>query len=712
VSSSPEDAARSARYEGGWAALYRLIRLNGSFSGHERDVVYWNHGDGTFSDFSAVAGLAAPEDGRAFVTFDYDMDGDLDLVLNNRNSPQLRLMRNDFDAGHHSIAFRLEGSRSNRDAAGARLELETASGRKLTRHVRSGSGFRSQPTRTVYFGLGAESEVRQVTIYWPSGGTQIFQDLAAGNLHEVREGQGTPRIHAFRQQPAPADEAAPPDKPAFQRDPGVWLSELTPAPALEGRRLDGNRYEPQWQRGKRTLVNFWATWCAPCQTELAELKQRRGELEAAGLTPVLVSVDEPGAEDTVRQYVEEKGLPWTVILPDGPTVTAYDLLVRHVLDQSAELAVPTSFLLDENGSIVKFYLGRIGVDQILADVRRWPADPLSLAALALPFPGRAYVTGFNRNWTQLAEAYDAAGLTTEAVATLEHAAKVHPDVAGIPDRLGVLYGRQGQWRKALEAHEKASKLGSLGADAEVHRATALAELGKLSEAAAIADKALQLEPGNADALRVVGAIASRQGRFEQAEQALTSSLGVNPDNPDTQYNLGWLYLQTGHAAQAAAALEKALALAPRHFQALHDFGILKAQSGDWAKAEEFFRKAIEARPDSAEAHYSLGLVYAEQKQYQPAETVLQAAIELRPEYPEALTNLAAVYLETRRAREAVPLLENARKMNPQFAQAYLNEARAYLALGDKPRAISTLRALLKVQPNNTVAADALRRLNP
>lgn len=708
--------------------LYRLIRLNGTFSGHERDVVFWNNGDGTFSDFSAVAGLDFPEDGRAFVTFDYDMDGDLDIVLNNRNSPQLRLLRNDLDQGHHSIAFRLEGVKSNRDAAGARLVLETAAGRRLTRHLRSGSGFRSQPSRTVYFGLGEESEVRQVTVFWPSGGSQTFHGLTAGNLVHLREGQNKPRTQPFRHsagstpestpesitvsknvstnQPAPSHAA-----PEFHRDPGVWLAEATPAPILRGRRLDGSVFSPSEHRGQRLLVNFWATWCAPCQAELAEFQQRQAELQSAGLTPILVSVDEPGTEETVRKFVAERGLPWTVVLPEANTITAYDLLVRHVLDQSAELGVPTTFLLNESGEIVKFYLGRIEVDQVLRDAKKWPANALDLVALALPFPGRAFVTGFDRNWTQLADSYNAAGLNEEALATLKHAAKVHPTVAGILDRLGVLYGEQGHWEKSLEAHEKAAKLGSLGADAEVHRAAALAELGKLDEASAVIEKALRLDALDADALRVSGAIASRRGQFEPAERVLQASLRINPDNPDAQYNLGWLYLQTGRRTEAAAAFQKALALAPKHFQSLHDFGVLHAQSGEWQEAEQFFQESIDARPHSAEAHNSLGLVRAEKREYQQAEILFQKALELRPDYAEALADLAGVYLQTQRFREALPLLEKARKLNPQFAQAYLNEARAYLALGDKQKAISLLKELLSVQPQNAVAAHALRRLS-
>ncbi len=185
MSSSPEDRARSSRYERSWALLYRLIRL----SGHERNVLYWNRGDGTFADLSAVAGLDFPEDGRAFVTFDFDRDGDLDILLNNRNSPQLRLLRNDFATSHSSVAVRLEGTESNRDGIGARPVLETASGRRLARSVRSGSGFRSQPSRTAHFGLGSEEEVGELTIHWPSGRRDRHRGVPAGHLVSLKEGR-------------------------------------------------------------------------------------------------------------------------------------------------------------------------------------------------------------------------------------------------------------------------------------------------------------------------------------------------------------------------------------------------------------------------------------------------------------------------------------------------------------------------------------------
>ena len=488
MSSSPENQARSSEYERGWALLYRLIRLNGSLSGHERNVLYRNHGDGTFADLSAVAGLDFPEDGRAFVTFDFDRDGDVDILLNNRNSPQLRLLRNDLPTSHHSVAFRLEGTKSNRDAVGARLVLETASGRRLTRSVRSGSGFRSQPSRTVHFGLGEEEEIRELSIFWPSGTVERHREIPAEHLVLLKEGTRDVTALPFEVPPGPPPEPEAAEPEAGTSRTGIWLTEATPAPRLRGRSLDGEEFPPERYRGKRILLNFWATWCAPCQAELADFNERREDLGAAGLLPLLVSVDEPSEHETVRRYVRDKQLAFPVLLPDEDTVTAFDLLVRHILDQSAELAIPATFLINESGEILKFYLGRTTADQILEDVENWPGNGIELLQRALPFPGRAYVTRFERNWVGLGDAYAAAGLSGEATAALEHAVKVHPKHAAILDRLGSLYAEQGRWQDALEAHQHAVELGLPGIAAQVHLATALAELGRLSEARARGDR--------------------------------------------------------------------------------------------------------------------------------------------------------------------------------------------------------------------------------
>ena len=65
---------------------------------------------GRFADISATSGLDFPDDGRAVGSLDWDLDGDLDVWVTNRNAPRLRLMRNDTEHQNDYVAFRLVGN--------------------------------------------------------------------------------------------------------------------------------------------------------------------------------------------------------------------------------------------------------------------------------------------------------------------------------------------------------------------------------------------------------------------------------------------------------------------------------------------------------------------------------------------------------------------------------------------------------------------------
>src|SRR6185295_16067640 len=130
-----------------------------------------------FDDVSAAVGLDLDQDGRAFAVFDYDQDGDPDLaVMAARSVPQLRLFRNDFKERGAAVAVRLAGRLGNRDAVGARVTVETDQFRR-TKVVQAGSGFLSQHSKELLFGLGASRRVVALTVEWPRGGKQVFSDV-------------------------------------------------------------------------------------------------------------------------------------------------------------------------------------------------------------------------------------------------------------------------------------------------------------------------------------------------------------------------------------------------------------------------------------------------------------------------------------------------------------------------------------------------------
>jgi hypothetical protein len=158
-----------------------------SLNGYERDCLFRNNGDGTFTDVAYVNGADRIGDGRGLAILDYDRDGQLDLVLRNYRQP-VELLRNR-GGRNHWITLRLVGTRSNRDAVGARIRLYTAQGWQ-TREVHAGSGYLSGNSLVQHFGLGAAREAQRVEIAWPSGSRTALERLAAGRLHTVTESLG------------------------------------------------------------------------------------------------------------------------------------------------------------------------------------------------------------------------------------------------------------------------------------------------------------------------------------------------------------------------------------------------------------------------------------------------------------------------------------------------------------------------------------------
>ena len=121
----------------------------------------------------------------------------LEVFLKNRNGPQLRVLKNVIKDLPPSISFRLKGSKSNRDAIGAVITVETDSGRQ-TRSLQAGSGFLSQHSKEILFGLGEAKGPVQASIRWPSGLVQELRDLPLNHRVWVEEGLEPSRIEAFK----------------------------------------------------------------------------------------------------------------------------------------------------------------------------------------------------------------------------------------------------------------------------------------------------------------------------------------------------------------------------------------------------------------------------------------------------------------------------------------------------------------------------------
>jgi hypothetical protein len=166
----------------------RNIRGNVGYA--QAPHLFLNQGNGTFRDVAANLGpeFAQPRVGRGLAYGDFDRDGDLDLLVTTNNGPAL-LFRNDQMSGNRSLRFSLVGTKSNRDAIGAVVQVFHG-GTSQSRMVKSGSSYLSQSELPVTFGVGKRDHVERVVISWPSGRTEEFKNVASGKAYDCMEGSG------------------------------------------------------------------------------------------------------------------------------------------------------------------------------------------------------------------------------------------------------------------------------------------------------------------------------------------------------------------------------------------------------------------------------------------------------------------------------------------------------------------------------------------
>jgi hypothetical protein len=155
-----------------------------SLNGNERDTLFRNNSDGTFTDVAYVNNADRVEDGRGVAIFDYDQDGRPDIALRNYKQPA-QLLHNVGTTGHW-LELKLIGTRSNRDAVGAHVTL-VSNGLRQLREVHAGSGYQSGSSLIQHFGLGPATNVESIHISWPSGAQSELTNVAANQLLVVRE---------------------------------------------------------------------------------------------------------------------------------------------------------------------------------------------------------------------------------------------------------------------------------------------------------------------------------------------------------------------------------------------------------------------------------------------------------------------------------------------------------------------------------------------
>jgi tetratricopeptide (TPR) repeat protein len=652
VAYSPDKAQPSHAYEQGWSAINELIRADRTWSGYERNIFYANNGDGTFSDISGVVGLDFLEDGRAFALADFDHDGRQELFLKNRTSPQLRVLKNVMQNLPPSISFRLRGTKSNRDAIGAVITVVTELGRQ-TRSLQAGSGFLSQHSKDVFFGLATAKGPLRASIHWPSGLVQELNDLPVNHRVWIEEGSEPSRIEAFKTSSNPepvaaakAADAKPQEIETLPTAAETWLLAPIEAPEFTLPDFSGQMHVLSSLRGKPVLLNFWAAGAERCYEDLATINRHHAAWAAEGLQLLSINLDPPADQESAQTMAQGHRFSFLILRGSEDVGAIYNILYRYLFDRHRDLTLPTSFLIDAQGRIVKVYQGAVNPERLERDFQHIPQTSAERLATALPFPGVTDTVEFERNFLSFGS---------------------------------VFFQR-----------------------------------GYMEQAAAAFKIVLRDDPASAEALYGIGSVYLDQQKTAEARESFAGALKLRASYPDTLANswnnLGLLAAREGRAGEAISSFHEALKLSPDHSIALDNLGSAYRQQKRWDDARKTYERALEVNPDDAEANYGIGMVFAQNNDTERAFDSLQQALKLRPIYPEALNNLGILYLRTQRRDEAVASFKECIRIAPAFDQAYLNLARVYVIEETPDEARTVLRELLQEHPGHEQAEKMMEQL--
>ena len=399
--------------------------------------------------------------------------------------------------------------------------------------------------------------------------------------------------------------------------------------------LAGNMRELKSFQGGLVLLNFWAATAPLSCDQLKLLHKHRPALAVGRLEILAVNVDKPEDVPAARSFASQEGLSFPVLFATEDVAGIYSIIFRHLFDRRRDLGIPTSFLIDKDGMIVKVYQGPMDIERLLEDAKSIPSMAPDRMKKAIPFAGQLYQGAFARNEFTYGVAMFQHGYLEQATESFQQAIAAKPDDPDGYYNLGTLSLRRNDFAEARRYLAQALKLRPNYPEAWNNLGMMAAQEGRPGEAIQNFQQSLLLRPRYAIALLNLGNVYRRQQDFGKAEESLSHALEIQPDDPEINYSLGMLYAQQGQLPQASEYLQKAVDLRQDYPEALNNLGVLYVREQDFPKAEEQFRTGIRVAPNFDQSYLNLARLYAMRSDKEKAREVLRELLRLQPQNPGA-----------------------------------------------------------------------------
>jgi len=606
----------------------------------ERHCVFLNLGEAKFADASAVTGLDFPDDGRGLAVVDWDQDGDLDLWFSNRTGPRARFMRNDSNSNNSYVAFRLKSASANPDAIGAEVEL-IFKGEDDERHIRTlraGSGFISQSSKWVHFGVPEGREISRVIVRWPAGESSEHRGVTAGQRWTLRDTKPEPEAWRGAQRTLALKTG---EIPASARTTTARVPIIHPLPLLgvTKEEANGRRSPIQPSPDGGVLITLWADWCVNCKRELVRLQREKAALDDAGLRVIALNVDEAAERAVGDAFLDQISWSFERGYAHKELLEILAVAQRVLLDRPQADSIPTSYLLDGQGRLQMIYRGSVDAAQVIEDAKSFERSPLERRDLYARFKG----------WW-----------STDNIPTRYTIMAIQLRNRGYPE-LSAEYLKRITLRGDAEDAPVFAVNRIVGS--EINTGVELMNGGDTVSAVASFKHAVAMRPRHPVANRLLGVCLQKLGRAQEALPHLRTSIEEDPGSAEAQNDLGLTLVDLSKMEEAADAFRTAIELDADHPKARFNLGIYHARQSQFVEASAHIEVAVQLDPDYVQAWSTLGHVYSLRSMPAEAATACKRALELHNSDPDLFLLCGKSLIEAGQPEEARALLPRLRALD-------------------------------------------------
>jgi tetratricopeptide (TPR) repeat protein/2-polyprenyl-3-methyl-5-hydroxy-6-metoxy-1,4-benzoquinol methylase len=256
-------------------------------------------------------------------------------------------------------------------------------------------------------------------------------------------------------------------------------------------------------------------------------------------------------------------------------------------------------------------------------------------------------------------------LATAEVDNSQPVASVNPAIAMIDE--GNALEEQGRIPEAMARYEAAIQTDPRCARAHLNRGNILLAGGSFDEARSAYQFAIACEPRYAAAHFNLGNLNCRAGEFELALRNYREAIDIKPDFADAFVAMANAFDSLGRTAEAVESYQRTLAINPDYAEVHFNLGMLAMTQGRHNEAVKSLRRAIDIKPDFAQAHRTLGVELSKLEEFDAAEASYRRALAIEPESEGILCELAMILRAHGKASEALPLLMPALERAPTWA---------------------------------------------